>query len=404
MAWYDRFIGRREVDDEKLNPSQYVISRNEGMTIDSREIPTNYRNAYETLEIVNRSVNMIVDDVAEIPFSVGEKVVGTNNIIKNIRRSKVDLLLNKEPNPFQDISTFKRNLIIDLMIDGNIFIYFDGAHLYHLPAEKVTIYSDDDTYVEKYSYDNTIDYTVNEIIHIKENSFNSIYRGVPRLKPAYRTMQLLTSMRNFQDNFFKNGAVPGLVLKSPNTLSEKIKERMLQAWSIRYNPNTGGRRPLILDGGLEVDALTNVNFRELDFADSIKANERIILEAMGVPPILMDGGNNANIRPNHRLYYLETVLPIVRKIGFALERFFGFSLSEDVTGIPALQPELRDQAAYYATLVNTGILSANEAREALGKEPVDGFDEPRVPQNIAGSAVNPDEGGRPEQTPPSEEN
>ena len=404
MAWYDRFIGRREVDEEKLNPSQYVISRNEGMTIDSREIPTNYRNAYETLEIVNRSVNMIVDDVAEIPFSVGEKVVGANNIIKNIRRSKVDLLLNKEPNPFQDISTFKRNLIIDLMIDGNIFIYFDGAHLYHLPAEKVTIYSDDDTYVEKYSYDNTIDYTVNEIIHIKENSFNSIYRGVPRLKPAYRTMQLLTSMRNFQDNFFKNGAVPGLVLKSPNTLSEKIKERMLQAWSIRYNPNTGGRRPLILDGGLEVDALTNVNFRELDFADSIKANERIILEAMGVPPILMDGGNNANIRPNHRLYYLETVLPIVRKIGFALERFFGFSLSEDVTGIPALQPELRDQAAYYATLVNTGILSANEAREALGKEPVDGFDEPRVPQNIAGSAVNPDEGGRPEETPPSEEN
>ena len=35
---------------------------------------------------------------------------------------------------------------------------------------------------------------------------------------------------------------------------------------------------------------------------------------MGVPPILMDGGNNANIRPNHRLYYLETVLPIVKKI------------------------------------------------------------------------------------------
>ena len=404
MAWYDRFIGRREVDEEKLNPSQYVISRNEGMTIDSREIPTNYRNAYETLEIVNRSVNMIVDDVAEIPFSVGEKVVGTNNIIKNIRRSKVDLLLNKEPNPFQDISTFKRNLIIDLMIDGNIFIYFDGAHLYHLPAEKVTIYSDDDTYVEKYSYDNTIDYTVNEIIHIKENSFNSIYRGVPRLKPAYRTMQLLTSMRNFQDNFFKNGAVPGLVLKSPNTLSEKIKERMLTAWSMRYNPNTGGRRPLILDGGLEVDSLSKVNFRELDFQDSIKATEKIILESMGIPPILLDGGNNANIRPNHRLYYLETILPIVKKIGYAMERYFGFELSEDVTGIPALQPELRDQAAYYATLVNTGIISTNEAREALGKEPIDGFDEPRVPVNLAGSSVNPEQGGRPTESSPEEEN
>ena len=401
MAWYDRFLGRDS--EEKLNPSQYVISRNEGMTIDSREVITNYRNAYEQLEIVNRAVNMIVDDVAEIPFSVGEKIVGTNNILKNIRRSKVELLLNVEPNPFQDISSFKRNLIIDLLIDGNIFIYFDGAHLYHLPADKVTIYTDDSTYIEKFTYDNSIDYSPNEIIHVKENSFNSIYRGVPRLKPAYRTMQLLASMRNFQDNFFKNGAVPGLVLKSPNTLSEKVKERMMQAWSMRYNPNSGGRRPLILDGGLEVDPLTDVNFKELDFAESIKANERIILEAMGIPPILLDGGNNANIRPNHRLYYLETVLPVVKKLGYALERFFGFSLNEDVTGIPALQPELRDQAAYYATLVNTGILSANEAREALGKEPVAGFDEPRVPANIAGSATNPEQGGRPEEAAPSEE-
>jgi len=404
MAWYDRLLGRTPVvDEEKLNPAQYVISRNEGMTIDSREIVTNYRNAYEQLEIVNRAVNMIVDDVSEIPFAVGEKFVGTTSVLKNIRRSKVNLLLNIEPNPFQDVSAFKRNLIIDLLIDGNIFIYFDGAHLYHLPADKVTIYTDDKTYVERYSYDNSIDYSPDEIIHIKENSFNSIYRGVPRLKPAYRTMQLLGSMRNFQDNFFKNGAVPGLVLKSPNTLSEKVKERMMQAWGMRYNPNTGGRRPLILDGGLEVDPLTKINFKELDFAESIKANERIILEAMGIPPILMDGGNNANIRPNHRLYYLETVLPIVKKVGYALERFFGFSLSEDVTGIPALQPELRDQAAYYATLVNTGILSANEAREALGKDPVDGFDEPRVPANIAGSAANPEQGGRPSEAAPSEE-
>ena len=403
MAWYDRLLGRRPEDDEKLNPAQYVISRDEGMTIDSREVITNYRNAYEQLEIVNRAVNMIVDDSAEIPYQIGEQILGINNIIKNIRRSRVDILVNKEPNPFQDINTFKRNLVIDLLLDGNIFIYFDGAHLYHLPADRVTIYSDTDTYVDKYSFDNSIDYTPKEIIHIKENSFHSIYRGVPRLKPAYRTMQLLGSMRNFQDNFFKNGAVPGLVLKSPNTLSEKIKERMLQAWVARYNPQSGGRRPLFLDGGLEVENLTEVNFKELDFQEGIKSNERIILEAMGIPPILMDGGNNANIRPNHRLYYLETVLPIVRKIGYAIERYFGFEITEDVTGIPALQPELRDQAAYYATLVNTGIMSPNEARVALGKEPVDGFDEPRVPANIAGSAVNPEEGGRPTEAAPSEE-
>ena len=94
-------------------------------------------------------------------------------------------------------------------------------------------------------------------------------------------------------------------------------------------------------------------------------NEKIILKALGIPPILMDSGNNANIRPNHRLYYLETILPIVNKIAYAFERYFGFKLDENVSGIPALQPELRDQASYYATLVNTGIMTPNEAREAL---------------------------------------
>jgi len=396
MAWYDRILGRVD-SEEKLNPSQSFIALNEGLTIDTREKKDNYRSAYEDLEVVNRAVNMIVDDSADISFDVGNKVNGITPVVENIRKTRVDLLLNKEPNPFQDVNTFKRNLIIDLLIDGNIFIYFDGRHLYHLPAQNVTIHSDTSTYIEKFTYDGHVDYSTKEIIHIKENSFKSIYRGTPRLKPAYRTMFLLDNMRKFQDNFFKNGAVPGLVLKSPNTLSERIKERMLQAWATRYNPTTGGKRPLILDGGIEVDDLTKINFKELDFQTSITANEKIILEAMGVPPILLDGGNNANIRPNHRLYYLETILPVVRKIAYAYERYFGFALTENVTNIPALQPELRDQAAYYATLVNTGIMTPNEARDAMGHEPLEGHDELRVPANIAGSAANPEEGGRPPQ-------
>ena len=113
--------------------------------------------------------------------------------------------------------------------------------------------------------------------------------------------------------------------------------------------------------------------------------------------MLLDSGNNANIRPNMRMYYLETVLPIVKKLHTGVERYFGFELKEDVTDVPALQPEMRDQSQYYTALVNGGIISANEAREALNFEPVEGYDELRVPANIAGSAVNPDEGGRPEE-------
>jgi HK97 family phage portal protein len=392
MAWYDRLIGRTPETEEKLNPAQPYYDHK---TEPSREQVVNYERAYEDLEIVNRGVNLIVDDTAEIPINVGPQVQGLNSVVKGIKRSRVELLLNREPNPFQDISTFRRNLITDYLLDGNIFIYFDGAHLYHLPANKVTIHASESTYIEKFTFNEQVTYRPSEIIHIKDNSFYSIYRGVSRLKPALRTMVLMRRMRDFQDNFFKNGAVPGLVLKSPNTLSEKIKERMIQSWQARYSPDGGGRRPLVLDGEIEIDKVTNVNFKELDFQDAIAENEKIVLKALGVPPIMLDSGNNANIRPNMRMYYLETILPIVRKMNFAMERYFGFSCVEDITNIPALQPELRDQSQYYSALVNTGIISPNEARDALGFDSVEGYDDLRVPANIAGSAANPDEGGRP---------
>jgi HK97 family phage portal protein len=391
MAWYNNLFGRKpvEAEEEKLNPIQQYVQE----ISSSREDTSSYETFYEKLEIVNRGVNMIVDDVAEIPVRVGMPTKG-RSLVKGIKRSKVDLLLNEEPNPFQDINTFKRNLITDYLLDGNIFIYYDGAHLYHLPADNVQIHGDSKTYVEKYTY-NDIDYSVNEIIHIKENSFYSVYRGVSRLKPAVRTMQLIKNMRDFQDNFFENGAVPGLILKSPNTLSDKIKERMMASWQSRYRPDTGGRRPLILDGGLELDKISNVNFKDLDFQASIMENEKVISKALGIPYLLFDSGNNANIRPNLRLYYLETILPIHRKVSAALERFFGFEIKEDTTDIPALQPELRDQSAYYTALVNGGIITPAEARERLGFEAIDGTEDIRVPANIAGSAANPDEGGRP---------
>ena len=391
MAWYDRFIGKKVEAEEKLNPAQSYYA---GTVENTREPTISYERQYEELEIVNRAVNMIVDDSAEIPsIIVGSRRL--NGIIKGIKRAKVETLLNFEPNLFQDINTFKRNLITDFILDGNIFIYYDGAHLYHLPSSKMAIEASETNYVEKYVFNNDISYSTNEIVHIKENSFYSIYRGVPRLSPALRTMQLMASMRKFQDNFFKNGAVPGLVLKSPNTLSEKIKERMIQSWGVRYRPEAGGKRPLILDGGIEIDSYSNTNFKDLDFQNSIAENEKIILKALGVPPILLDSGNNANIRPNLRLYYLETILPIVRKINFGFERFFGFKIKEDITDIPALQPEMRDQSSYYTSLVNGGIITVNEAREQLGFEAVTGQDDVRVPANIAGSAANPDEGGRP---------
>lgn len=397
MSWYNPLSWNKsaptEEVEEKLNPAQVDIGRNK--TESSREPTFNYQQAYERIEIVNRGVNMIVDDLAEIPYNVGGNITGSTAVSKGVKAKTIYKLLNHEPNPFQDISSFRRNLFIDLLLDGNIFIYFDGAHLYHLPSEHMSIEASTSTYIKNFKYKQSITYKPSEIIHIKENSFYSIYRGVPRLKPALRSMQVLERMRAFQDNFFKNDAVPGLVIETPDTLSSKIKDRLAASWSQKYNPKTGGKSPMILDGGAKIANLSKFTFSELDFDTSIATHENTILKALGIPPVLLNSGNNANIRPNLRLYYLETIIPVIKKFNSAFERQFGFDITEDVTNISSLQPELKEQAAYFSTLVNGGILSPNEARLNLGLKEIEGHDDLRIPANIAGSAANPAEGGKP---------
>ena len=131
MAWYNNLNPFRE----KLNPSQPDIG---GEIVSSKEVKTKYQSYYESLEAVNRGVNMIVDDSGEIPYNVGEPVP-TTKVALGVRKATVERVLNYEPNPFQDISTFKRAMITDYLLDGNIFLYWDGMHLFHLPAQYVKI-------------------------------------------------------------------------------------------------------------------------------------------------------------------------------------------------------------------------------------------------------------------------
>lgn len=378
---------------EKLNPVQPYLS-NDGNTSESSSSKVySYQQCYEQLEVVNRAVNMLADDTAAIKNKVGEQLGITS--YPGIRKRSLERLLNLEPNPYQDINSFRRDMVMDLIIEGNIFVYFDGVHMYQFPASKVTVVADAKTRVSHYLFEDGQEFKPSEIIHIKDNSYKSIYRGSSRLEPALRTMRLIIEMRNFQDNFFKNGAVPGLVLKTENTLNERLKKRLTDEWSKKYRPSSGGKRPIILDGGLEIDQISNVSFKDLDFQDAITKCEDTVLKALGIPPIILDTGNNANLRPNHRLYYLETIIPIVDKINSAFEKFFGFEIYEDTTYIEALRPELSDQANYYTSLVNGGIISANEARQELGREPLPEHDDLRIPANIAGSAADPSQGGRP---------
>lgn len=382
---------------EKLNPAQPVIARQESPTIYS-DAKINYATAFKNLESVNRAVSMLVNACGSLDYDVKDKL---SDGYASIKAKNIHNLLNVRANPYQPIQEFRTNVFTDFILEGNVFLYYDGAHLYHLPACSVQIESDEKTFVKGYKYNGSINFLPNEIAHFKDLSSDSIYRGTSRLVAADRNIRILGKMQAFQETFFDNGAVPGIALATDNTLSQVAKDKTVAHWINNYNPKSGAKKPVIIDSGLKPVQLFNSSFKDLDFEDAVKSHNTKIMQAIGVPPILLEGGNNANINPNLRLFYLETVLPIVRKYVSAMELMTGYDIDVITSNVSALQPELNQIAAYHVGLVNGGILTVNEARKELRyeKDKDPSSDKLRIPQNIVGSAVQPFEGGRPTEDP-----
>lgn len=383
----------------KLNPAQPRIAHNQGQQSSNQNREVTLASAYQKVETVNRCVNMIVDSASQVGFDIQDPLPFVG-MAPGMKKASLVRCLNHRPNPFMDISTFWRLLLMDFLMDGNAFIHFDGANLYHLPAKNMTIIPDARGYINSYRHED-LTLNVKEVIHIKDNSFDSVIRGRSRLNAALNSILRRETMLDFQESFFNNGAVVGLVVETDQILGKKLRERQELEWQHKYNPRAGSSKPLILDAGMKVKETSNTNFREMMFMENIDGFEDKIAKAMGVPKVLLESGNNANLRPNVELFFSMTVIPLMRKFESAFEAHFAFDIQLTTHNISALAPDLKLEADRISSLVNNGIITGNEGRANLRLDPLDDEDMEniRIPANIAGSAtgVTGQEGGAPAQ-------
>jgi len=388
----------------KSNPAQQDIAVSEsGSGYSSTSIKA--YDANNNIGIVNRCVTLIADSAAEVPIKVFKLDKATEKL-KEDKSTRLSRFLVR-PNNQYDRHRFTVNIITDLVIDGNAFIYIDKDGLFHLPAKFVFIQEDKIDFVKGYKYiANGSSKLINpdNIIHMRLSNNKSVYRGVGKLEPILDELNVYKEMLIYQKGFFNNSAMPKLVLESDNTIGQTAKSRMLEQWkrlNSTLNKKAGGTA--ILDGGLKAKVLDN-SFRDMDFNEGLIRIEKHIALALGVPWVLLNSGNNANIRNNQRLFYQQTVLPLVKRVAMAIEfhvhkinpkSITSIRVQADEFSVTALRPDLKEHADYLSTLINGGVLTPNEGRYALRKQAIDGLDEIRVPVNVAGSAADPSQGGKP---------
>lgn len=206
-----------------------------------------------------------------------------------------------------------------------------------------------------------------------------------------RSISLMKAAETYASTFFQNGGNVSGVLKTPHTLTDEQFNRLRETWHGRYHGPEGAHRTAILENGTDFEKVgSNPEAAQLQQARKLQA-EHIAL-SFGVPPALLGIDTNVtynNTEEQARHFALYTIGPLVRRIEqeavlkLLPERERGrvevrFNLSS------LLRADAKTRGEYFTRLAASGIVSINEAREALENlNPIEGGDTHLVPLNLA---------------------
>ena len=398
MGWFD-FL-------KKSNPVQREIGQDEGTAQSGNKNKITAANAFELDSIVNRCTNILVDNSAEVNFDIKDNFSFTP--MARVNKKQLNEILNIRPNPYMDSSLFRRLTYLDFYFGGRCFMYWDGTSLYHLPEGKMEVVASTEQgsgFIDHFLFDGTVTFFPNEIIFIKDNSFKSFgssqIAATSRYMSAHNDVIRKDKLNTFKEKFIDNGTILGLILESEQVLNRNFKNRILEDIKLNYNSNSGkfSNTAFILDGGIKAKATNQTSISDLGVTEDRKAYNDSICVALGIPPVLLEGGNNANIRPNIQLLFYMTLLPSLKKFESAFEMFFGFDIKLDTRDVPAMLPDVGEETSRIVQLVNNGIITGDEGRIELRMDPTNDplMTTIRIPQNVAGSAtgVSGEQGGAP---------
>lgn len=349
---------------------------------------------YEAIGIASRCVDLLINSPAKIPLiTLKSSEYYYESVPKIPRFSK----LLENPSSEMDSLTFYRKIYADLVFKGASLLYDTGLELQHVPS---------------FSYENGRFVAGKHILDARDCIFinllapNTEIFAKPYIKRITKELEIIRSMLKFQDLYFKNNGIPGVVLKASRPLSERLKKKYLDDFKDMLSIIHGrAGAPYILDDGMDLRELQH-SFKELQFQESIKNLGEAIAANLGIPYTLISAGNNANVRVNAELFYHTTVADFVETVASAFTRHAKLKypsdykeaiIKPDFSDVALLKRDFTNTANSIRSLYATGMITKNEARKILKFPPADNGDSFLIPANIAGSNLDPSQGGRPQE-------
>ena len=299
-----------------------------------------------------------------------------------------DLL--EKPNEFMSFYDMVEGTLVFLELTGKSYwqidLEKDGEKevqaLYLLKPDKVKIIPDPKKFIKGYIYKPTyrnINFTPEEIIFFRYFSPLSEYDGVSPISAARDSLILNAKAVKFNKDLLTKGIPSEVFLESDSDLDPETIRRIQQEFKRKYQGLHKDPIPPVLSGGLKAKTITPTP-RDMQFSTMKSKTKEEILAAFKVPPIFaqqLEYSSYANAREQTQIFWKTNIIPKLKNISeeitrCLIKRYYGNDLyfAFDFSKIEALQEDTKTQAETLKILIDSGIITIDEARRELSREPI----------------------------------
>lgn len=333
-------------------------------------------------------VSLIANDIGKLrPKLVERAATGVWSEITNPAYSPV----LRRPNSYQNHIQFKEWWITSKLLHGNAY----GLKVRDNRGVVVSVYVLDPSRVKPLvTPDTEVFYELetdnmaelekrlvvpaSEIIH---DRMNCLFHPLVGISPIYASGGAATiglTIEGNQEGFFANNSTPGGVLTAPGSISPDTAGRLKEYWDANFTGENAGK-VAVLGDGLTFAAM-RMNAVDSQLLEQLRWSGEVVCATFHVPPFKVGLGTTPtyqNAEVLNQIYYSDCLQSLIEQFEACMDE--GLGLDGTTRGVELdLKGLLRmDTATHIKTLgeaVGGGLLTPNEARKELDRDPLTGGD------------------------------
>lgn len=386
-----RIFGSKKPIEQKVSAAGVAVSMglvNQPVWTE-RDFYNLSRESYNLNAVAFRCVKIIASGAATIPLLLkdrSDKDIESHALIDLIRR----------PSPMVGQQQFFEQVYGYLMLAGNSYVEQVAPsdnkpprELWTLRPDRIKIIAGDNGMPAFYEYEVfgrrvrwPVDQLTGEsrVMHLKEFHPTDDWYGLSRVEAAAYALDRHNAASIHNKALLDNGARPsGALIFEPVKVGDNaipapasaIDAAVADLETRHQSPSNAGK-PLVFGGNVRWEEM-GLSPKDMDFGEGKADAARDICTAFGVPHILVVPGSATynNIKEAKLELYEETILPLADNVLTSFNYWLcpkfgdGLKFEPDLDEISALEPRRESKRKTIVELKNSGILTDDEARDAL---------------------------------------